>query len=349
MRILIAEDDTASRMIVEAMLEQLGHEVVPTTNGREAWEVFQKADVDVVISDCSMPVMDGLELCRRVRSSPNDDKYTYFIFVTSLGDKNIVLDANEAGADDYLVKPLNTDQLAARLVVAERISRLHERLAAQRSQLELLNLRLFDQARTDPLTRLHNRLKLREDLDELAARATGQYGPYCALMFDVDHFKSYNDTHGHFAGDKVLMNIARALLRNCRQTDRGYRFGGEEFLLILEGVSLQEACLVAELCRNAIQASEISHEAGVGKVVTTSVGVAQWRQGMETVNAWLKEADSALYHAKSLGRNQVYPAPAAEIPPRSPAIAEPAAPNGGFVGEEEKASFCEQKEAKKLY
>ncbi|HEY1856766.1 GGDEF domain-containing response regulator [Acidocella sp.] len=318
MRILIAEDDTASRMIVEAMLEQLGHEVVSTTNGQEAWEVFQKTDMDVVISDCSMPMMDGLELCRRVRSRPNDDKYTYFIFVTSFGDKHLILDANDAGADDYLVKPLNTDQLAARLVVAERISHLHERLAAQRSQLELLNLRLFDQARTDPLTRLHNRLKLREDLDELAARATGHFGPYCALMFDVDHFKAYNDTYGHFAGDKVLTNVARVLLRNCRQADHGYRFGGEEFLLILEGTSLQEACLVAELCRNAIQALRIPHDAGVGKMVTISAGVAQWRQGTETVNTWLREADSALYRAKSLGRNQVYPEVAEEIAPCSP-------------------------------
>ena len=307
MRILIADDDTASRMIVEAMLEQLGHDVVSTTNGQEAWEAFQKADVDVIISDCSMPVMDGLELCRRVRSRPNNDRYTYFIFVTSFGDKHLVLGANEAGADDYLIKPLDTDQLATRLVVAERISRLHERLAAQRSQLELLNLRLFDQARIDPLTRLHNRLKLREDLDELAARATGHFGPYCALMFDVDHFKAYNDTYGHFAGDKVLTNVARVLLRNCRQSDHGYRFGGEEFLLILEGTSLQEGCLVAELCRNAILALKIPHEAGVGHMVTISIGVTEWQQGAETVNAWLKEADSALYRAKSLGRNRVYP------------------------------------------
>ena len=320
MRILIAEDDAASRMIVEAMLEQLGYEFVSTSNGQEAWEVFQKTDVDVVISDCSMPVMSGIELCRRVRSRSNDDrKYTYFIFVTSFGDKPLVLDANEAGADDYLVKPLDTEQLATRLVVAERISRLHERLAAQRAQLELLNLRLFDQARMDPLTRLYNRLKLREDLDELSARAAGTFGPYCALMFDIDYFKTYNDTYGHFAGDKVLTTVARVLLRNCRQSDRGYRFGGEEFLLILEGASLHEGCLVAETCRDAIQALQIPHEAGDGGRVTISVGGAQWQQGKDSVNAWLKEADSALYRAKSLGRNRVYPELADEVLPRSQA------------------------------
>ncbi len=308
MRILIAEDDTASRMIVEAMLEQLGYEFISTRNGQEAWEVFQKGDVDVVISDCSMPVMNGIELCRLVRARAIEDgKYIYFIFVTSFGDKALILGAHEAGSDDYLIKPVDTDQLAARLVVAGRISRLHERLAAQRAQLELLNLKLFDQARTDPLTRLHNRLKLREDLDELSARAAGRFGPYCALMFDVDYFKTYNDNYGHFAGDKVLTSVALTLSENCRQADHAYRFGGEEFLLILEGVPFHEGCLVAETCRRAVEALRIPHEAGAAKRVTISAGVAQWQQGQESVNAWLKAADRALYHGKSLGRNRVYP------------------------------------------
>ena len=170
MRILIAEDDGVSRMIVEAAVAQLGYEFVSAADGEGAWEAFQSADVDVVISDRSMPGMDGLELCRRVRSMPGA-RYTYFIFVTSSADVRRAMDAKEAGADDYLIKPLDPDQLAMRLVVAERITRLYGRLAAQQSELELLNRRLFDQARTDPLTRLGSRLKLREDLDVLAARA----------------------------------------------------------------------------------------------------------------------------------------------------------------------------------
>jgi two-component system, cell cycle response regulator len=306
MRILIAEDDAASRMILEAVVAQLGHEFVSTTNGEDAWQVFQRSDIDVVISDRSMPGMDGLELCRRVRARPND-KYTYFIFVTSSGDRRRVLDANEAGADDYLIKPLDTDQLATRLVVADRISRLHERLAIQQAQLELLNHRLFDQARTDPLTGLHNRLKLREDLDLLSAQDDRHAEPYCALMVDIDNFKSYNDTYGHFAGDKILTNVASTLLKSLRQGDHGYRYGGEEFLLILAGTSLQQGCLAAERRRNSVQHLEIQHEGNARRIVTISVGVAQWRQGSGTLNAWLKEADTALYAAKSLGRNRIYP------------------------------------------
>jgi diguanylate cyclase (GGDEF)-like protein len=308
MRILIAEDDTVSRLLIEAKVAQLGHDFVSAADGEEAWQLFQENSIDVVISDRSMPGMNGLELCRRVRSWPDSNKYIYFIFVTSSGDRNRVLDANEAGADDYLVKPLDTDQLATRLVVAERITKLHERLASQQSQLELLNRRLFDQARTDPLTGLHNRLKLREDLDLLEERAARDAGPLCALMFDIDNFKSYNDTYGHFAGDEILTRVADMLLKNLRQDDHKYRFGGEEFLVILERTPLQEGCRAAELCRNAIQNLQIPHEASAQTIVTISAGVAQWAQTDETVNAWLKNADAALYQAKSLGRNRVYPA-----------------------------------------
>jgi two-component system, cell cycle response regulator len=306
MRILIAEDDATSRLIIETMVKQLGHEYVSTANGEQAWQLYQCSDIDVVISDRSMPGMNGLEFCRRVRARPGD-KYTYFIFVTSFGDKRRVTDANEAGADDYLVKPVDTDQLATRLVVAERITRLHERLASQQSQLQLLNRRLYDQARTDALTRLFNRLKLREDLDLLAGQDSQHAAQCCALMFDIDHFKAYNDTYGHFAGDQILTGVASILQHNLRQTDRGYRFGGEEFLLILEKTALQQACLTAELCRKAVQNLKIPHTASPGNIVTISAGVAQWLQGEETVNAWLKKADSALYQAKNLGRNRVYP------------------------------------------
>jgi two-component system cell cycle response regulator len=320
MRILIAEDDAGSRLIIEAMVRQLGHAVVVTTNGDEAWKAFQQADFDVVISDRSMPGIDGLELCRLVRSKPEANKYTYFIFVTSSGDKRRVLDANEAGADDYLVKPLDTDQLATRLLVAARITRLHDRLAAQQSQLELLNSQLFEQARTDSLTGLHNRLKLREDLDLLSAAADGFSGPYCALMFDIDHFKSYNDTYGHLAGDNVLASVANVLRQSLRQGDHGYRFGGEEFLFILESTVLQQACEAAELCRTAIQNLKIPHKSSAKTVVTISVGVAQWQQGSETVNTWLKETDIALYNAKSLGRNRVCPSAPGLTASRSSAV-----------------------------
>ena len=136
MRILIAEDDEASRMILEAAVRQLGHESVSANDGAEAWRLFQLGKVDAVISDRSMPVMDGFELCRRIRALPGSG-YSYFIFLTSFNDKTGIRDGMSVGADDYLGKPLDFDELSARLTVATRLTELHQRLAAQQTELEL--------------------------------------------------------------------------------------------------------------------------------------------------------------------------------------------------------------------
>jgi two-component system cell cycle response regulator len=306
MRILIAEDDTLSRMILEATVAKLGHEFVSTSNGQAAWQAFSSSNVDVIISDRSMPIMDGLELCRRVRATPCDT-YTYFIFVTSSNDSERVTDANEAGADDYLVKPLDPEQLSVRLVVAQRITQLYGRLAVQQYQLERLNRQLFEQAHIDPLTQLGSRLKLREDLDQIATQVNSSTGYFCAFMCDIDDFKLYNDTYGHMAGDKVLESVAGALKSEQGSDDHAYRFGGEEFLLITRGTSFHACSLSAERYRQRVEDLAIPHEATVKKIVTISVGVACWHQREETVSAWLKAADLALYQAKRLGRNQVQP------------------------------------------
>src|ERR1035438_4502366 len=144
MRILIAEDDDGSRMVLEAAVKQLGHECVPARDGAEAWQLFQGAKVDAVISDRLMPVMDGFDLCKRIRSLP-DSGYSYFIFLTSFSDKSGIRDGMSVGADDYLGKPLDFDELSARLTVAKRLTDLHRRLEAQQSQLETLNQELFTQ------------------------------------------------------------------------------------------------------------------------------------------------------------------------------------------------------------
>jgi two-component system, cell cycle response regulator len=307
MKVLIAEDDNMSRLIVEAAVAQLQHEYCSASDGLEAWKLFEVGGIDVVISDRSMPGIDGLELCRRVRAQPGD-KYTYFIFVTSSGDSRGIAEGNLAGADDYLVKPLDPDRLANRLVVAGRITGLYRRLAEQQSQLAILNRQLFDQARLDSLTRLGNRLKLREDLESLSISCDGKTTTIrCALMCDVDFFKSYNDTYGHFEGDRVLESVANVLMREVGRDGHGYRFGGEEFLLILGDVALEDAVAMAEKVRASIERLRIPHSSGASGVVTVSVGVSQWDQRRQTVSEWLKATDVALYQAKALGRNQAYP------------------------------------------
>jgi two-component system, cell cycle response regulator len=315
MRILVAEDDTASRLIIEAAVTALGHECLVATSGEEAWRLFETADVEVIISDRMMPGMDGLELCRRVRAR-NGDTYTYFIFLTILDERPDIVSGMEAGADDYLVKPLDAVELKLRLHVASRVTALHRRLFQQSEELARLNRRLFDQSRTDSLTMLGNRLKLSEDLDTIGAQAERYGRSYCAIMCDVDYFKAYNDDEGHLAGDKVLQTVARALANASRNGDEVYRYGGEEFLILMPEQDLKTAVAAANRLRQAVEKMAIPHDGNPGNgIVTISAGVATF-PGPErkSIQAWLSEADAALYRAKQEGRNRVAHRPQSPIP-----------------------------------
>lgn len=306
MRILVAEDDTTSRLIIEAAVTSLGHECITATSGEEAWRLFQTIDVEVIISDRMMPGIDGIELCRRIRAS-NKDTYTYFIFLTIFDERRHVVSGMEAGADDYLIKPLDAEELKLRLHVAARVTELHRQLFRQSAELEQLNRQLFDQSRTDSLTMVGSRLKLNEDLDAIYAQPERSGRNYCAIMCDVDYFKAYNDGEGHPAGDKVLQAVARTLSNNCRVGDKIYRYGGEEFLILLPEQDLNAGLVAAERFRRAIEEMAIPHDGNPGNgIVTISAGVASFFGAADkSIEAWLNEADAALYRAKQAGRNCV--------------------------------------------
>jgi two-component system cell cycle response regulator len=306
MRIVIAEDDTVSRLVLEAAVTALGHECITTVDGEDAWLLFQGLDVDVVISDCAMPRMGGIELCRRVRAQDRG-AYTYFIFLTALDEKLQVLSGMEAGADDYLVKPLDIDELRMRLLVASRVTTLHRQLFKQSEELEELNRRLLQQSRTDALTHVGNRLKLREDLETICERVERYRHRYSVIMCDIDCFKAYNDSQGHLAGDEVLRAVATTLANTCRGGDQVYRYGGEEFLVLVPEQSLDNGAVAAERFRSAVEELAIPHVGNTAKgVVTISAGVASLPPSeIKSVDAWLNEADAALYRAKQSGRNRV--------------------------------------------
>jgi two-component system, cell cycle response regulator len=302
----MADDSATSRVVLEQALLELGHRPVVAEDGVQAWELFLETRPAVVISDWVMPGMDGAELCRRIRKDESVP-YAYFIMLTSLEERQHVLDGMKAGADDYLTKPLDTNELEMRLIAASRVTELHEKLAAQQAAVKELNEELHKEARRDPLTRVGNRLLLREELEGLAGRIT-RYGHRSALLlFDVDHFKAYNDTAGHLAGDDVLASVAAELERQARQGDRVFRYGGEEFLVLLAEQDLSQAALVAERMRAAIEKLAIPHPSpAAGSVVTVSVGVATMESGTKSdPDGAMKRADQALYRAKEAGRNQV--------------------------------------------
>jgi two-component system chemotaxis response regulator CheY len=305
MRILVVEDDPGTRLIVEASVKKLGHQPTSFADGEGALACFRERDFDVILCDRLMPGMNGDELCRRVRSDPAG-RYPYFIFLTGLTETSAIESGMQQGADDYLAKPLNIQELSVRLVVAERITALHRKLAKQTEELQRLNAALFEQARIDPLTKLHSRLRFNEDLEQLWPRVERYHERYCAIMCDIDNFKQYNDTYGHLAGDDVLKRVANALSAVCRGGDRIYRFGGEEFVIVLSGCSIEGGTQSAERHRMAIEALKISHAGSASGIVTASLGVASLRAGTgATVEGWIGEADAALYKAKRAGRNRV--------------------------------------------
>jgi two-component system, cell cycle response regulator len=306
-RVIIAEDDAVSRAILRRSLEKLGHECLAAENGQAALEIYRNTPgVDLVISDWMMPGIDGPGLCRHIREDGRNG-YTYFIFLTALGDKRHLLAGLTAGADDYLSKPLDREELQVRLASAFRVTQLHKRLASQNEQLEKLNERLFRESREDPLTHLGNRLRLEEDLEVLQARSRRYGHSYAVALCDVDLFKKYNDRYGHPAGDRVLQKVAGAITGNRRSGDTAYRYGGEEFLIVLPEQTLQSAADAADNVRETVERLQIPHEPNVPtKTVTISAGVAALVKGhTKSTGELLGEADAALYRAKETGRNRV--------------------------------------------
>ena len=306
MRVLVAEDSALTRAMLSNALKAMGHECLVAVDGDAAWELFQESGADVIISDRLMPGLDGLELCRRVREHPGVP-YTYFVFLTALTHKSEVLEGMHEGADDYLTKPLDLDELRARLIAAERVTSLHRRLGEQAQALERSNQALFEIARTDPLTGLGNRLLMSETLKALQARAARYGHPYAVALCDLDRFKAYNDLLGHLEGDHALRTVATLLKDAIRDTDSVYRYGGEELLVVLPEQTLDSAALAGERLRRAVAAAGLAHPHNPPHgIVTLSIGIAACEDAsagdFETIIA---QADAALYEAKRAGRNRV--------------------------------------------
>jgi diguanylate cyclase (GGDEF)-like protein len=304
MRVLVVDDDAVTRRILQVSVTRLGHACLLAKDGNEGWQIAQREVVDAIISDWTMPGLDGLELCRRVRTQ-RTSAYTYFILLTANDARQHFLAGMQAGADDYLRKPPDPDELQVRLTAAARITQLHRQLSRQNTELERLNHALFEQGRTDALTGVGNRLRMQEDLAKLWSRAARYAQPFCIALCDVDHFKLYNDSCGHQAGDRALHAVAHALATTSRGGDAVYRYGGEEFVTVLPLPGLESAVTAMNRLREAVEALAIPNPAFHDeRVVTISVGVAAFDAAL-TLDEVIKRADVALYVAKSRGRNRV--------------------------------------------
>ena len=298
--VLIAEDDPIFRRVLETRFKRWDYGVTAVENGLDAWEVLQKEDAPrLAILDWMMPGMDGIELCRKIRSR-GQGPYQYVLLLTAKDDKQDVITGLEAGADDYLTKPFDMDELRARVRTGKRILDLQAALI--KAQVDLQSA-----AAHDALTGLWNRGAILDLLRREVSRRKRTGDTLGVVMADIDHFKKINDTHGHLTGDVVLQEVSRRLAANVRPYDAVGRYGGEEFLIVFPGCNANNVLVGAERLRHCIADQPI--ETDVGRIpVTLSLGLAAASHG-ETekpdCETLLRHADEALYAAKARGRNRV--------------------------------------------
>jgi diguanylate cyclase (GGDEF)-like protein len=288
MRVLIADDDRLSARMLEASLKAGGYDVIVAEDGGQAWNVLKRDDrPQIAILDWMMPVMDGLEVCRRVRRSAGH--YVYILLLTGNTDPGSVVTGMDAGADDYIRKPFHPAELKARLRSGKRIVELEEKLRRQ--------------AMHDSLTGILNRGAVMERFAIEMDRAyrDGEY--LCIAMVDLDHFKRVNDTFGHTVGDTVLCETATRMTSVLRPYDCAGRYGGEEFIIVFPKCDAAQASAIAERVRRSISFSPIrTNQDAV--LVTASIGVAEARR-YRNADAVIRDADDALFRAKQGGRNRV--------------------------------------------
>jgi two-component system cell cycle response regulator len=311
--VLVVDDNAAKRFALNAVLSPLGYTLVEADSGVEALRCLMIQDFAVILLDVLMPVMDGFETASRIRMRPRSEM-TPIIFITAHGPDEVAhADHYAQGAVDFIFAPIPPDELRAKVSVFANLYAKAEQLAVharavQSTADELIdrNVELSELARQDPLTSLRNRRALTEDLEMHEARVLRYGHSYCMGLLDIDHFKSYNDTYGHQAGDEVLRVIATTLASLLRRGDALYRYGGEELLCIFPEQTIETGGLAVERMRAGVEALGLVHAGSPSGVVTVSAGLAVLDMELSrSAHDVLNEADGALYRAKSLGRNRV--------------------------------------------
>jgi len=301
--ILIVEDSYTQALRLQIILEEQGYQIALARNGVEGLNLLQEDFFPIVITDWIMPEMDGFEFCQAVRSQEFPG-YVYIILLTTKDSRHDIIAGLEAGADDYLIKPVDKAELAARLNTARRIIELEYSLRKRNEEIARMSV-------TDPLTKAYNRRYLNDHLSAEIKRAFRYDHPLSIIICDIDHFKRVNDTYGHQAGDRVLEEFARCIRGLVREADWIVRYGGEEFLIVLPETDLDNAHKAAE--RYRVSVSETPIPTGTTEIrITASFGVAsclpscEKRENECSMEALIESADQCLYRAKNEGRNKSF-------------------------------------------
>src|SRR5712671_3364249 len=303
-RILVVDDHEDNIELLRARLEARGYEIHAASDGQAALDQVERLIPDLILLDVMMPKMDGMEVVRRLKADKNLP-FIPVIMQTALDTTANKVEGLDAGADDYITKPINFAELEAKVNALLRIKSLETELRDRKTEVEVLNDKLTRISLTDGLTEIDNRRCLEERLHEMWQHSVRLHEPIALIMCDIDKFKSVNDNYGHQAGDSVLKEVARLLKEDAREIDRVGRYGGEEFLLILPGTVLDAAVTFAERLREKVEGHTFTYAGGT-LCRTMSCGVAASpHPRVKDQEALLKASDDALYVAKETGRNRV--------------------------------------------
>jgi diguanylate cyclase (GGDEF)-like protein len=308
LNILLVEDDRSHLLLYKSLLEKSGHFVTTASNGRVALEIVKNAPPQLIISDWMMPEINGLELCKEIRKNPFWNNI-YIFLITSQESTEKLVEAFEAGVDDYLPKPINAKVFAARLRAAQRIIQLQVTQEQDRKQLRkfadelaLTNKRLQELVLTDALTGLPNRRYAFERLEQEWSIAMRSGNTVCCMMIDIDRFKTINDTYGHQFGDEALKMVANNLRLAARKQDVVCRLGGEEFLVICANTDEKACFQYAERLRLQVAAQPLQIQSKA-LPITVSIGISA-NIKLANIESMMHLADERLYMAKSAGRNR---------------------------------------------
>ncbi len=300
MKVLIAEDDIITARVLEENLHEWGYEVIVTHDGKEAWEIISGASLDPVniidnirlaVLDWEIPEIDGIELCRQIRekTKKEKEKYVYIILLTGRDRQEDIITGLSSGADDYITKPFDVMELKIRLQNGERIIRLED------DRLEM--------ATTDNLTQLWNRNKILDFLKEEISRGRRYGQPTGVIMCDIDHFKQINDTLGHQAGDKVLLEVSSKIKKSARNYDKIGRYGGDEFIAVFPSCRHSFIPNIAERLRQAVENLSVPLTSGDISVTISLGGTSNEFDLNMSSDEMIRISDQALLSAKEKGRN----------------------------------------------
>jgi len=327
LRVLVVDDDRSVMLLVDKLLSGAGYQVFTATDGKEGLHTAMECRPHLIVADWLMPEMDGLQFCRTLRNT-SIGRGVYMLLLTGVEEEARLLEAFDAGIDDYIVKPVNPKVLLARLKAGERVVGLQTEVESDReeirrfaAELAMTNRRLQEAALLDALTGIPNRRYAMDRIHQEWSAAERSSRRLACMLIDVDHFKRINDTYGHDVGDIVLQRTAEVLKQTARTPDVICRIGGEEFLVVCPDTDASAATQCAERLRAAVNAMRIT----VGNVtlqVTISIGVAAMDPAMRGPESMIKAADQAVYAAKEAGRNRtcVYRSRAADTTLRNSAV-----------------------------